>query len=94
MAKQTSYAHQIQLLIDLKSYLNNLQDRLNHVSMQYWSKSNDISQAGMFEETYSKFVQEYVYDTNQKIKDVVRQINERDIPFIEQQIAYLESRPS
>jgi len=93
MSKQTSFDYQIQLLVELKNYLNNLQDRLNHVSMQYWSKSNDISQAGMFEETYSKFVQEYVYDTNQKLKDIVNQINERDIPFIEKQISFLESRP-
>jgi hypothetical protein len=47
----------------------------------------------MMEEYYSTFVQEYVHDTNQKIKEVVTQIHERDIPFIEKYIAYLESNP-
>jgi len=91
MAK--SYGHELALAEDLKKYLNTLQERLNIVQMQYWNKSNDLSQAGMMEEVYSKFVQEYVSETTQKIKDVVSQINERDIPFIERYIAYLSSLP-
>ena len=91
MAK--SYGHELALAEDLKKYLNTLQERLNIVQMQYWNKSNDLSQAGMMEEVYSKFVQEYVSETTQKIKDVVSQINERDIPFIERYIAYLNSLP-
>jgi len=91
MAK--SYEQEIALADDLKKYLDNLQERLNFVSMNYWSKSNDLSQAGMMDEIYSKFVEEFVSETTRKIKEVVTQINECDIPYIEKYIAYLESRP-
>jgi len=93
MATQTSFSHQIELAEDLKKYLNNLHERLFFVTTDYNNKVNDIHQAGMMEEYYSKFVQEYVYETNQKIKEVVTQIHERDIPFIEKYIAYLMSHP-
>ena len=93
MAIQTSFSHQIELAEDLKKYLNNLHERLFFVTTDYNNKVNDIHQAGMMEEYYSKFVQEYVYETNQKIKEVVTQIHERDIPFIEKYIAYLMSHP-
>ena len=91
MAK--SYKQEIALADDLKKYLNDLQERLNFVSMNYWSKSNDLSQAGMMDEVYSKFVEEFVSETTRKIKEVVTQINECDIPYIEKYIAYLEGRP-
>jgi len=91
MAK--SYGQEIAIADDLKKYLNNLQEKLNIVSMNYWSKSNDLSQAGMMEEVYSEFVQDYVSETTRKITEVVSLINERDIPFIERYIAYLDSRP-
>ena len=90
MAKQTSYDYQIQLAEGLKNSLNNLQESLYAASRAYWSKSNDLNQAGMMDETYNRFVQEYVSETARKIEDAAKQINERDIPFIEKHIAYLE----
>ena len=92
MAKQTSFEYQNELAEDLKKYLNNLHERLFLVTADYNNKVNDIHQAGMMEEYYTQFVQEYVHDTNQKIREVVNQIHERDIPFIEKYIAYLNSR--
>ena len=94
MATQTSFSHQIQLAEDLKKYLTNLHERLFFVTTDYNNKVNDIHQAGMMEEYYSKFVQEYVYETNQKIKEVYTQIHERDIPFIEKYLDYLQSHSS
>jgi predicted transcriptional regulator len=94
MATQTSFSHQIQLAEDLKKYLENLHERLFFVTTDYNNKVNDIHQAGMMEEYYSKFVQECVHETNQKIKEVVAQIHERDIPFIERYLAYLNSHSS
>jgi len=91
MAKQTAFEHQIALAEDLKKWLNNLHERLFLVTSSYNSKINDLHQAGMMEEFYQKFVQENVPETNEKIKDVLRQIHECDIPFIEKYIAYLES---
>lgn len=91
MSTQTSFSHQIQLAEELKKYLNNLHERLFFVTTDYNNKVNDIHQAGMMEEYYSKFVQEYVHETNQKIKEVYTQIHERDIPYIEKYIAYLMS---
>jgi len=93
MATQTSFSHQIQLAEDLKKYLVNLHERLFFVTTDYNNKVNDMHQQGMMEEYYSKFVQEYVYETNQKIKEVINLIHERDIPFIEKYIAYLMSHP-
>jgi hypothetical protein len=92
MSKQTSFEYQIELAEELKKWLHGLQERLGAVANDYMKKCNDLADAGMMEEDWLKFTQDYAQVTYHKIEDVVKQINECDISFIEKYIAYLASR--
>lgn len=90
MARQTSYSYQIELAERLKSYLHGLQERLGDVAQNYKNKCNDLSYACMMEETLQDFEMNYMHETISKIADIITQVNENDIPFIERYIANLE----
>ena len=92
MAKQTSFEYQIELAEGIKRYLHGLQERLGVVAQDYMRKCNDLADAGMMQEDWLKFTQDYAQVTYHKIESVVEQINECDIPFIEKYIAYLTGR--
>ena len=90
MARQTSFEYQIELAEGIKSFLNGLQERLGAVANDYMRKCDGLADAGMMQEDWQKFTQDYAQVTYHKIASVVEQINECDIPFIEKYIAYLE----
>ena len=92
MATQTAFGYQIELAEGIKSYLHGLQERLGVVGQDYMRKCDSLADAGMMQEEWLKFTQDYAQVTYRKIADVVEQINECDIPFIEKYIAYLNSR--
>ena len=79
--------NQIRLAEDLKRYLHGLQERLTHAVQSYQQKCNTLYETGMMVETFQTFEQEYVQATLEQIKNVVNQINECDIPFVERFIA-------
>lgn len=89
MARQTSFSHQIELAEDLKAYLLRLQDNLGNAAQKYINKSNSLYEAGMMDEKH-QVLEEYVFETVNRIKSIVEQINEADIPFVEKYIKYLE----
>ena len=94
MSRQTSFSYQIELAEGLKSYLHGFQDRLGAVAQNYKAKGNELHDANMMDETFEDFAQNYIEVTVQKIQELINQINECDIPFVEKYIDYLESNPS
>ena len=93
MARQTSFAHQIELAQELKTYLIRLQENLNNAAQKYIAKSASLDEAGMMEEKH-QVLEEYMEETVNGIKNIVNQINEADIPFVEKYIEYLEDSDS
>lgn len=90
--RQTSFSHQIELLESLKSYLHGFQERLAIVAEKYEKQVNDLYDAGgMMDETFNDFHDNYVEVTKGKIQNLINQINDLDIPFVEKEIDYLES---
>lgn len=89
MARQTSFSYQLELAEDLKAYLFRLQERLSVSAQKYEAKSNSLYEAGMMDEKH-KVLEEYMYETVNRIKGIAEQIFEADIPFVERYIAYLE----
>lgn len=89
MARQTSFSHQIELAEELKAYLLRLQENLGNAAQKYINKSNSLYEAGMMDEKH-QVLEEYVFETVSRIKSIVEQINESDIPFVEKYIKYLE----
>lgn len=90
MARQTSYQTQIELASELKRYLHGFQERLAEVAKNYQSKSHDLYEAGMMDETHRDFEDNYVNETVSHIAEVVELINERDIPFVQKYIEKME----
>ena len=75
---------------NLRKYLAQLQERLSLAAQSYQQKCNFLYQSGMMAETLNVLMQECMPSTVEKIMNVVAQINERDIPFVEKHIAKLE----
>lgn len=94
MARKTSFEHQIELAESLKAYLHGFQERLGYVAKNYRDKCNDLYEAGMMDETYADFEQNYMRETVIKIASVVERINDCDIPFVERYIGELEQMRS
>ena len=86
----TSYAYQIELWQDLKSYLYQFQERLQGVSNKYQNKVNDLREAGMMREDYVRFSENELAHTQQMISGLVEHINNYDIPKVQKEIAELE----
>ena len=93
MARQTSFQHQIELAEDLKAYLIRLQENLDNAAKKYHDKTNSLYDAGMMDEKH-QVLEEYMFETVSRIKSIVEQINESDIPFVDSWINYLEESQS
>lgn len=92
MSSATSFAHQVELLQQLKQYLSDFQERLLGVSQNYQRKVEAQHMAGMMEETYERFVERELAETQTLIQRLVDHIGAEDIPAIEREIAYLEQK--
>jgi hypothetical protein len=89
---QHSFAFQIELAEDLKRYLHGFQDRLGVIAENYKTKYENLGNV-MMEEFHEQFSENYE-DSIKIISDLVDQINDNDIPYVEKYIDYLESNPS
>lgn len=88
----TSFSHQIELLLQLKQYLGDFQDRLLGVSANYQRKVDELHSAGMMDETYARYVENELVQTQSLIARLVDHIDANDIPKVESEISYLEQK--
>jgi len=86
-----SFAHQKELLLNLKQYLTQFQERLLGVSSSYQNKLDELHGAGMMEETYKRYVENELAQTQSLIKNLVDHIGASDIPKVQKEIEYLDS---
>ena len=92
MSSTTSFAHQIDLLDELEKYLSDFQERLMGVSANYQRKVDGLHQAGMMGETYYRYVENELAQTQAMIAKLVEHISASDIPTVQGEIAYLEQK--
>lgn len=90
MPRITSYHAQLELAEELKKYLNGLQERLDVVIRHFEQEAGKLYDAGMMDETFNDFVNNYMNETNNKIRSVIDIVNGRDIPFVDDYIGRLE----
>lgn len=88
----TSFSHQIELLQNLKQYLGDFQERLLGVSANYQRKVDELHGAGMMDETYARYVENELAQTQDLIRRLVEHIDANDIPKVESEISYLEQK--
>ncbi|WGZ92737.1 MAG: hypothetical protein QJT81_12840 [Candidatus Thiothrix putei] len=87
----TSFSHQVELLQNLKQYLGDFQERLLGVSANYQRKVDELHCAGMMDETYARYIENELAQTQAMIARLVDHISASDIPTVEREISYLES---
>lgn len=93
MSQATSFAHQIELLQNLKQYLMTFQERLGAVSEAYQRKVDQLhDEGGLMDETYRDYVVNCLEPTRALIARMVEHIDESDIPAVEREIQYLEPK--
>ena len=90
MPKITSYQAQLALAAELRKSLDELQQGLEKNYQDIVKKACELHDAGMMEETYKNFVDNYMEETVKKIKSVINIVNERDIPFVNEYMKRLE----
>ena len=87
----TSFSHQVELLQNLKQYLGDFQERLLGVAANYQRKVDELHGAGMMDETYARYIENELAQTQAMIARLVDHISASDIPTVEREISYLES---
>lgn len=93
MSNAMSFAHQIELLQNLKQFLSEFQDRLIGASANYQNKVDRLhGEHGLMDETYRDYVEQQLEPTRQMIARLVEHIGDSDIPAVEREIAYLEPK--
>lgn len=92
MARITSYQAQLDLAEQLRRYLHGLQSRLGAVVSQYKQFAGQLYDAGMMDEVHNDFVTNFMAETNSLINSVIDNINERDIPFVNNYMQDLEEQ--
>lgn len=90
MSNATSFAHQIELLTQLKNYLQTFQERLDSVSKSYQNQLANLHDAGLMDEIARDYSNEELAMTKQKINDLISHIEGNDIPKVDKIIRYLE----
>ena len=92
MSDATSFSAQVALLEELKTYLGTFQDRLQGVSNNYQERVDQLHQAGMMNETYQRYVENELAQTQAMISRLVEHIGSSDIPKVSKEIDYLSQK--
>ena len=90
---QPRFDMQLEMLRNLKQYLQAFQEKLNTQSTFYQKFVDDLSGDGMIVEMHQKIEIEMM-QTRQNLQNVISQIEGSDLPEVNKWIAYLENRPN
>ena len=88
---QGSYNDQIELLQNLQSYLGEFQERLLGVSSNYARKVDNLRADGMMLETYERYAENELQETQQLILRLVDHISQSDIPAVKRAVELCEA---
>jgi hypothetical protein len=93
MAKQTSFAHQKQVLEQFKSLLSGLEGEFGELVDKYERGVTSLYEdEGLMEEIYEDYISTYLSPLKGILDEISRKIQEEDIPFIEKEIDFMSSR--
>jgi hypothetical protein len=93
MARQTSFAHQKQVLEQFQSLLAGLEGEFRGLVEKYERGVTSLyEEEGLMEEIYDDYVSTYLTPLKGTLEEISRKIQEEDIPFIEKEIDFISSR--
>jgi len=93
MAKQTSFAHQKNVLKQFLSLLTEFENDFRLLIQKFDGNVTSLyEEEGLMEEIYDDYKATYLNSLNSTLLDMQTRIQEEDIPFIEKEIDFLSSR--
>ena len=93
MQKQTSFAHQKQVLEQFSAILSSFESELKEVFQKYEEGVFSLyEEQGLMEEVYEEYKNAYLEPLKSVSADLLSRIQEEDIPFIEKEIDFIASR--
>jgi hypothetical protein len=93
MSKQTSFAHQKQVLEQFSSLLYAFESELKELVNKYEEGISSLyDEQGLMEEVYEEYKNTYLEPLKAASSEVLSRIQEEDIPFIEKEIDFISSR--
>ncbi|MDR2868432.1 MAG: hypothetical protein LBV46_02700 [Bacteroidales bacterium] len=93
MAKQTSFAHQKEVLEQFSTLLSAMESDLTTWVHKYDNELLSLYEdQGLMEEIYEDYKATYLDPLKESILAVTVRIQEEDIPFIEKEIDFIASR--
>ncbi len=81
-----NYEHQLQALENLLSFLNQFQQDLGDRMRQYNDQVYGLRQSGLEQHISDNYDQNFCMPTNQKIYNIIENFEQRDFPFIKENI--------
>ena len=93
MAKQTSFAHQKQILEQFLALLTGFEADFRTLIQQFEQEVTSLYEdQGLMEEIYEDYKATYLNSLNSTLLEIQTRIQEEDVPFIEKEIDFLASR--
>jgi hypothetical protein len=92
MAKQTSFAHQRDVLEQFLSLLTGFENEFKSLIENFDGRITSLYEdQGLMEEIYEDYQATYLNSLNATLADIKTRIHEEDIPFIEKEIDFISS---
>jgi hypothetical protein len=93
MAKQTSFAHQKQVLERFSSLLSEFENDFNDLINRYERGILSLYEdEGLMEEIYEDYKSAYLDSMKASLSDLLSRIQEEDIPYVEKELDFISSR--
>ncbi|GHU61408.1 hypothetical protein FACS1894160_4040 [Bacteroidia bacterium] len=93
MAKQTSFAHQKEVLEQFSTLLSEMESDLKALVYKYEKEMLSLYEdQGLMEEIYEDYKITYLNPLSNSLLELTTRIQEEDIPFIEKEIDFIASR--
>jgi len=92
MAKQTSFAHQKEVLEQFLRLLTGFESDFKSLISKFDQEVTSLYEdEGLMEEIYDDYKATYLTSLNATLSDIETRIHEEDIPFIEKEIDFMSS---
>jgi hypothetical protein len=93
MTKQTSFAHQKEVLEQFSTLLSEMENDIKVLIHRYEKEMLSLYEdQGLMEEIYEDYKETYLNPLKSSLSELTARIQEEDIPFIEKEIDFIASR--
>jgi hypothetical protein len=93
MAKQTSFAHQRNVLEQFSSLLSEFENEFKELINRYEQGVQSLYEdEGLMEEIYEDYKASYLDTMKSSLWELITRVQEEDIPFVEKEIDFISSR--